>query len=861
MLSFSTDPFLQPIDEETTSELQSAVSGRSASVRSGHSGLSSALRPPSASSPQVTGNEIPDGIRNNGLKRWWHVMGGSAHSYSHSPALQPEDQQDENSPQVDAASTCTSNSSTLGAPTRSVVSVKSSKMAVEMGKRCDQELPRLRKDLSALIHLEQQHATTMASASVPAPAVAYASSLDGEPSDCSMGSMSLPGSPSGLARSPSIDSTGDVGVDLVGVTEARVAAQKGQRRVVSFADSVEFEAEAKADARIDGGNASTEKWQMEGKYDMHRHRHLHRQHQGNLGLLQVQHLEKSLDDNPEGKGQPLRMARPNIILRLFVLLSLLAIAIGLGIRFSGESARVDTNIYSDPGGGSVPTAPATPNQSIDPYREDLLVAVDTLLLRISSLTAGGDSEDTIVSMPRRRAKEWITSRDEMELWLDVDQPPSLSRTVVSEQRYIQRYVLALIYYSMDGPDGLLAGEGGNWRDLVDILDRKDSGQEIRGNGGGKSQLRARDRLGVVSVDGRERQPLPHQGKPQNGERTLYDSKMVGRKRDQRRVVDNVIDRSSKLTAGPTAFLSSAHECQWLGVSCESRRVVDASTGKLSEAMDDFVVAIDLSAMGLSGSIPHELGYLHALQDLSLYSNFIIGPIPESLGSLEELFFLDLADNLLTGTIPLFGEALTFLYLNQNQLTGRIPEGESDVDYQLRHMWLHQNDLTGGLGEGLASFANLEQLLLYENMLSSTIPAAVSALSELTYLDISLNSFSGTLPDTFDRLTLLTNLYLSNNQFSGTIPKSISALPLQFLWVDSNELSGNIHGGLGDLIELQSLLLQDNAFTGTMPGKVCVLVNGSSFGKLERLEADCGGGAPELECGCCTVCWDQQSDGL
>ena len=83
---------------------------------------------------------------------------------------------------------------------------------------------------------------------------------------------------------------------------------------------------------------------------------------------------------------------------------------------------------------------------------------------------------------------------------------------------------------------MLAGEGGNWRDLVDILDRKDSGQEIRGNGGGKSQLRARDRLGVVSVDGRERQPLPHQGKPQNGERTLYDSKMVGRKRDQRRVV-------------------------------------------------------------------------------------------------------------------------------------------------------------------------------------------------------------------------------------------------------------------------------------------------------------------------------------
>ena len=81
----------------------------------------------------------------------------------------------------------------------------------------------------------------------------------------------------------------------------------------------------------------------------------------------------------------------------------------------------------------------------------------------------------------------------------------------------------------------------------------------------------------------------------------------------------------------------------------------------------------------------------------------------------------------------------------------------------------------------------------------------------------------------DSLCLPTLTYRTN------IPSSISALPLQFFWIDSKEFSGNIQGGLGDLIDLQSLLLQDKAFTETMPRKVCALVNGSSFGKMERLE--------------------------
>ena len=110
--------YLEPITEETPSDLHSQTSGGTSgtSVAGGlpashisssdltdpHTNLTSALRPSSYSRgrrSQQDENEnddgigIPDGIRNNGLKRWWHVMGMSGSSARNNSSSHHQQQQ------------------------------------------------------------------------------------------------------------------------------------------------------------------------------------------------------------------------------------------------------------------------------------------------------------------------------------------------------------------------------------------------------------------------------------------------------------------------------------------------------------------------------------------------------------------------------------------------------------------------------------------------------------------------------------------------------------------------------------------------------------------------------------------------
>ena len=88
-----------------------------------------------------------------------------------------------------------------------------------------------------------------------------------------------------------------------------------------------------------------------------------------------------------------------------------------------------------------------------------------------------------------------------------------------------------------------------------------------------------------------------------------------------------------------------------------------------------VTELDLSAIGMTGEIPPELGQLDHLARLKLESNQLRGEIPPELGQLEQLGRLDLSDNQLTGEIPpQLGQfdQLTFLDLTVNRLTGNVP---------------------------------------------------------------------------------------------------------------------------------------------------------------------------------------------
>lgn len=104
------------------------------------------------------------------------------------------------------------------------------------------------------------------------------------------------------------------------------------------------------------------------------------------------------------------------------------------------------------------------------------------------------------------------------------------------------------------------------------------------------------------------------------------------------------------------------ETSWTGVSC--------SQGKLTR-----VVALNLTSVGLSGSLSPSVAHLTALSNIWFGGNKLSGKIPE-MGTLKELETLHLENNEFEGSIPeSLGELprLREVFLQNNKLSGGIPE--------------------------------------------------------------------------------------------------------------------------------------------------------------------------------------------
>ncbi|WCJ23719.1 Leucine-rich repeat (LRR) family protein [Euphorbia peplus] len=114
-----------------------------------------------------------------------------------------------------------------------------------------------------------------------------------------------------------------------------------------------------------------------------------------------------------------------------------------------------------------------------------------------------------------------------------------------------------------------------------------------------------------------------------------------------------------------------HLYSWTGVTCSNGSRIR-------------VVALNLTSMGISGSLTTSIGRMSALTDLWLGNNNFSGPIPD-LSSLKLLETLHLEDNKFNGEIPSsLGNIpkLRELFLQNNNLTGEIPKslaGKSGLD--------------------------------------------------------------------------------------------------------------------------------------------------------------------------------------
>lgn len=125
----------------------------------------------------------------------------------------------------------------------------------------------------------------------------------------------------------------------------------------------------------------------------------------------------------------------------------------------------------------------------------------------------------------------------------------------------------------------------------------------------------------------------------------------------------------------------------------------------------------------------------------------------------------------------------------------------------------------------STFNMLEKLTFLSiqgNEMTGKIPSSLSSL-ELTRLDLSLNNMEGTIPPEIGYMTTLTRLYLSHNKLSGSIPTSLgNAKSLYRLRLASNKLEGSLPSILSNLRELTELHLEGNSLQGSIPLEICTL---------------------------------------
>ncbi|XP_031131971.1 probable LRR receptor-like serine/threonine-protein kinase At3g47570 [Ipomoea triloba] len=327
------------------------------------------------------------------------------------------------------------------------------------------------------------------------------------------------------------------------------------------------------------------------------------------------------------------------------------------------------------------------------------------------------------------------------------------------------------------------------------------------------------------------------------------------------------DQSSLLSLKSYTTLSPNHTlannwsittsiCNWIGVVCGSKhhRVValDISSmgimGTLSPQLGNlsFLVSLNISYNSFYGNLPRELANLRRLQYIDFGYNNFSGKIPVELGNLENAKWLILKVNQLDGPIPftIFNiSTLQNLVLNNNSLSSSLPMKLCQHATRLKVFRLHFNKLNGEIPKNLSSCSKLEDLRLSNNNFVRTIPREMGSLNMLRILMLGNNNLEGIIPETIFNISALTYISMENNSLSGILPPNMCShlQKLEQLYLYTNKLYGNIPRSIGECSNLQYLHMWENQLNGRLPRqignltmlKVLILDKNFLSGKIPR----------------------------
>ncbi|XP_058786701.1 probable LRR receptor-like serine/threonine-protein kinase At3g47570 [Vicia villosa] len=263
-----------------------------------------------------------------------------------------------------------------------------------------------------------------------------------------------------------------------------------------------------------------------------------------------------------------------------------------------------------------------------------------------------------------------------------------------------------------------------------------------------------------------------------------------------------------------------------------------------------LVFLSLTKNNLSGELPQNFGHAFPnLTTLALATNRFEGVIPNSISNSSHLQIIDLANNRFHGPIPLFNNLknlthltlgsnyltsttslnlkffdslrnssqLQILMVNDNNLTGELPNSVAYLSGNLQQFCVSNNQLNGSVPKGMNKFQNLISFSFEQNYFTGELPLELGSLKNLEQLLIYQNRLSGEIPDIFGNLTNLYILAIGNNQFSGRIHASIGKCKrLTLLDLEMNKLAGVIPMEIFQLSGLTTLYLHGNFLNGSLP---------------------------------------------
>ena len=389
-------------------------------------------------------------------------------------------------------------------------------------------------------------------------------------------------------------------------------------------------------------------------------------------------------------------------------------------------------------------------------------------------------------------------------WLVLDQ--ANTTFVYPNERIIQRFALATLYYSTDGE---------NWGDNLRWLSKDDectwhtltSIENCDSEGVYKSlDLSANDLTGVVPNELALLSRLEH----------------------------------LKMSGGPSRFIGG---------------VIPSALSYLTS-----LKVVDFQQNALFGVIPSELGNLGKLEVLDVSMNRLVQTIPTHLGRLTLLKKLSLAGNNLTGEIPSTLQNMSLLErfsLGDNNFSGPLQLGTGMS--MLKSLNLEKNRFSS-IGTEIGLLQGLEVMTIHDNALAGSLPTQFTRMLSLVSIDLHGNNLTGSIPSDIGNLSMLTHLDLSGNQFSSKIPSSIGQLTnLVKLHLHRNRLEGSIPIELGMLSSAYTIRINENDISGSVPEEVC-----ENFGIVNPLfYLDClpqSDGFVEINCPpgkCCAVCCNDE----